>query len=43
LSNGDFYAPRKNPVAPIVRHLGGFEDSQIERLTESAGGRTVRR
>jgi hypothetical protein len=43
LAEGDFYAARKNPVAPIVRHLGGFEDSQIERLTESAGGRTVRR
>lgn len=43
LNSGDFYAPRRNPVAPIVRHLGGFEDEQIERLVESAGGRTIRR
>ena len=43
LSNGDFYAPRKNPVAPIARELGGFTPDQIDRLVESAGGRTIRR
>jgi hypothetical protein len=43
LSKGDFYAPRKNPVAPIARELGGFDERQIERLVESAGGRTIRR
>jgi hypothetical protein len=43
LTSGDFYAARRNPVAPIVRHLGGFEDEQIERLVDSADGRTVRR
>jgi hypothetical protein len=43
LSKGDFYAPRKNPVAPIARELGGFNPDQIDRLVESAGGRTIRR
>jgi hypothetical protein len=43
LSAGDFYSPRKNPIAPIARRLGGFDDAQIERLIESAGGRTIRR
>jgi Protein of unknown function (DUF455) len=43
LSKGDFYAPRKNPVAPIARELGGFTESQIERLIESADGKTIRR
>lgn len=42
LSGGDFYAPRKNPIAPISRKLGGFTDEQIDRLIESAGGRTIR-
>lgn len=42
LSAGDFYAPRKSPVAPIVRELGGFEDDQIDRLVAAAGGRTIR-
>lgn len=42
LSKGDFYAPRKNPVAPIARELGGFTDEQIARLVDSAGGRTTR-
>jgi hypothetical protein len=39
----DFYAPRRNPIAPISRALGGFTDTQIHRLTESAAGRTIRR
>ena len=43
LSKGDFYAPRKNPVAPIARELGGFSPPQIDRLIDSAGGRTIRR
>ena len=43
LTEADFYAPRRNPIAPISRELGGFNTEQIERLTESAGGRTVRR
>lgn len=43
LSKGDFYAARKNPVAPIARELGGFSESQIERLIASADGRTIRR
>lgn len=43
LVGGDFYAPRRNPIAPISRELGGFTDDQIARLTESAGGRTIRR
>jgi hypothetical protein len=42
LSQGDFYAPRSSPVAPIVRELGGFTDEQIERLVEAAAGRTIR-
>jgi hypothetical protein len=42
LADGDFYAPRKNPIAPIARQLGGFSDRQIQRLVESAGGRTTR-
>ena len=42
LSSGRFYAPRKSPVAPIVRELGGFEDEQIEKLVDAAGGRTLR-
>lgn len=40
---GDFYATRRNPIAPISRELGGFTADQIARLTESAGGRTIRR
>lgn len=43
LSQADFYGPRRNPVAPISRELGGFSDSQIDRLVSSAGGRTIRR
>jgi len=43
LSKGDFYAPRKNPVAPIARELGGFSEPQIERLIQSADGKTIRR
>jgi hypothetical protein len=43
LNTGDFYAPRRNPVAPIIRTLGGFADEQIDRLAASAGGRTTRR
>ncbi|MGI8794394.1 MAG: hypothetical protein ACR2H3_14675 [Acidimicrobiales bacterium] len=43
LSKGDFYAPRKNPIAPISRELGGFDERQIDRLIESADGRTIRR
>lgn len=43
LSKGDFYAPRKNPVAPIARELGGFNEEQIDRLIASAEGRTIRR
>lgn len=42
LGGADFYGPRKNPVAPIVRELGGFSQVQIERLVASAGGRTTR-
>jgi hypothetical protein len=42
LSQGDFYAPRSNPVAPIARELGGFTPEQIERLVASAGGKTIR-
>jgi hypothetical protein len=42
LADGEFYAPRKNPVAPIARELGGFRPDQIDRLIESADGRTVR-
>ncbi|HZQ28749.1 MAG TPA: ferritin-like domain-containing protein [Acidimicrobiales bacterium] len=42
LADGRFYAPRKNPVAPIARELGGFRPDQIDRLIESADGRTVR-
>ena len=43
LSAGDFYAPRKSPVAPIVRELGGFSERQIAKLVDAAGGRTIRR
>ena len=43
LGAADFYAPRKSPVAPIARALGGFTDDQIERLIKAAGGRTIRR
>lgn len=43
LSGADFYGPRRNPVAPIARQLGGFSERQIERLVESASGRTIRR
>lgn len=42
LGGADFYAPRKHPVAPIARELGGFERDQIERLIAAAEGRTVR-
>lgn len=42
LSEGDFYAPRENPIAPIARELGGFTEEQIERLIRAAGGRTIR-
>jgi hypothetical protein len=42
LSQGDFYAKRTNPVAPIVRELGGFTQDQIDRLVEASGGRTIR-
>jgi len=43
LSGADFYGPRRNPVAPIARQLGGFSETQIDRLVDSAGGRTIRR
>jgi hypothetical protein len=43
LGGADFYAPRKSPVAPIARALGGFTDDQIERLVKAAAGRTIRR
>lgn len=43
LNGADFYGPRRNPVAPIARQLGGFSDTQIDRLVESASGRTIRR
>lgn len=43
LGSADFYAPRKSPVAPIARELGGFTDEQIERLVRAADGRTIRR
>lgn len=42
LGQGDFYAPRANPVAPIARELGGFTVEQIERLVAAAGGKTIR-
>lgn len=42
LSEGNFYAPRTSPVAPIARELGGFRADQIERLIEAADGRTIR-
>lgn len=43
LGSADFYGPRKSPVAPIARELGGFTDEQIERLVRAADGRTIRR
>lgn len=43
LAGADFYGPRRNPVAPIARQLGGFSDTQIDRLVASASGRTIRR
>lgn len=43
LGSGAFYAPRKHPVAPIARELGGFDDDQIRRLVDAADGRTIRR
>jgi hypothetical protein len=43
MSDGRFYAPRKNSIAPIARELGGFTLAQITRLIESAAGRTIRR
>lgn len=43
LNGADFYGPRRNPVAPIARQLGGFSETQIDRLVESASGRTIRR
>jgi hypothetical protein len=43
LTEADFYAPRRNPIAPISRELGGFTPEQIDKLTTSAGGRTIRR
>jgi hypothetical protein len=43
LSGADFYGPRRNPVAPIARQLGGFSETQIDKLVTSAGGRTIRR
>lgn len=42
LGQGNFYSKRKNPVAPIVRELGGFAPDQIERLVEASDGRTIR-
>lgn len=42
LGGAAFYGPRKNPIAPIIRELGGFSESQIDRLVASAGGRTTR-
>jgi hypothetical protein len=43
LAQADFYGPRRNPVAPISRELGGFSDVQIDKLVASADGRTIRR
>ena len=43
LAQADFYGPRRNPIAPISRQLGGFSDSQIDKLVASADGRTIRR
>lgn len=43
LSGADFYGPRRNPVAPIARQLGGFSQTQIDKLVTSASGRTIRR
>jgi len=43
LLQADFYGPRRNPIAPISRRLGGFSDDQIDRLVSSADGRTIRR
>ena len=43
LSGADFYGPRRNPVAPIARQLGGFSETQIDKLVASANGRTIRR
>jgi hypothetical protein len=43
LAGADFYGPRRNPVAPIARQLGGFSETQIDKLVTSAGGRTIRR
>ncbi len=43
LSGADFYGPRRNPVAPIARQLGGFSETQIDKLVASASGRTIRR
>jgi hypothetical protein len=43
LAQADFYGPRRNPVAPISRELGGFSDAQIDKLVSSAEGRTIRR
>lgn len=43
LAGADFYGPRRNPVAPIARQLGGFSERQIDKLVTSAGGRTIRR
>ena len=43
LNGADFYGPRRNPVAPIARQLGGFSQTQIDRLVTSASGRTIRR
>jgi hypothetical protein len=43
LAQADFYGPRRNPVAPISRQLGGFTETQIDKLVASADGRTIRR
>jgi hypothetical protein len=42
LGQGNFYAKRNNPVAPIVRELGGFTQDQIDRLVAASDGRTIR-
>ena len=38
LAQADFYGPRRNPIAPISRQLGGFSDTQIDKLEKLASG-----
>jgi bacterioferritin (cytochrome b1) len=37
-----FYHKRNTPVAPIARKLGGFKETQIDKLVELADGKTNR-